>query len=88
MEVQQPPRLQQPDPPLKIFRTSAISRLTELFKGIKVPQNEPAPLRDYHKTKEAQILIEGHKALELHGKHYALPTMSIAQEHLHIWNHK
>ena len=85
MEVQRPPRLQQPDPRLLISKTSPFSRLLELFKGIKVPQNEPVPLRDYPKTKEAQIFIEGHKALELHGKHYALPTMSIAQEQLHIW---
>lgn len=92
----------QPDPSAVVPKWSqTLSRLTAVFKSIKVPQHEPLPLTSYPKQKAAkltvtsirsshvsssnQLFIHGHQALELAGQCYALPTMSVSQEHRHVW---
>lgn len=75
--------------------------LTRLFKGVKPPQHEPGTLSvqaqngsntTYPSTVkietmhgERQKYINGHRAIELPGQCYALPTMPIPPEHLNLW---
>jgi hypothetical protein len=75
-------------------------RVKELL-GLKVPVHEPVTLGYNHQQSSpssgtssftsaatvvgGEVFFNGHRGLELVGQCFALPTMAVPNEHLHIW---
>lgn len=82
-------------------RSTSIFKVTELFKNLRVPIREPKSLNTRQlkiwakapdQASEEQSLclrevvsIDGHRGIELSGKHYAFTTMPISPEHMRVW---
>ncbi|KIW17453.1 hypothetical protein PV08_04647 [Exophiala spinifera] len=72
--------------------TIGFIRVIDLFRGIKVPNNEPVPqprtrlpTTNPHEKLAPPLCINGHRALPLSKAVYALPSMVVPDEHVEVW---
>src|ERR1700744_495980 len=74
-------------------RPDGLLRVIELFKGVKVPRNEPIefttpkPASKARLTQETnEFLVDGHRTVTLVQVCHALPPMTIPEAHVNTWN--